>query len=278
MTAVTEPLRRELTAHCYRMLGSWDEAEDAVQETYLRAWRAWARFENRSSVRTWMHRIATNVTLSLLAGRARRALPGGLAADEEESWIQPYADGGDDLRLALIAGLQTLTPGQRAVLLLRDVLAFGAPEVAGMLGLTTGAVKSTLQRARARLAEAAPRPDDVAEPRSPVARRQLDAYLTAFRTADVDGLAAMLRRDAILELVPERRWFDGLTSCLPVLAAAVGRPGDWRMEPALANGQPAARAHHLGSPWGVAVLDCRADGIAGITVFTDAALVSRFAG
>ena len=281
----TEPLRRELTAHCYRMLGSWDEAEDAVQETYLRAWRSWDQFEHRASVRTWLHRIATNVTLSALAGRGRRALPAGLGApaggDEPEHlppevWIQPYAEDRDDLRLALVAGWQALTPGQRAVLLLRDVLAFPAAEVADMLDLSTAAVKSTLQRARARMSEVAPRPDDVAEPRSPQARRQLEAYMTAFRTGDVTGLAAMLRRDATLELIPGRRWFDGLGACLPVLTEAVGSPGEWRMEPAIANGQPAAIVHLLGEPLGVAVLDCRTDGIAGITVFSDPALVQRF--
>ncbi|WP_250009808.1 RNA polymerase subunit sigma-70 [Actinoplanes sp. M2I2] len=276
-------LRRELTAHCYRMLGSWDEAEDAVQETYLRAWRAWDDFEHRASVRTWLYRIATNVTLSALSGRGRRALPSGLGAPDSEgplpaeAWIQPYAEDRDDLRLALIAGLQTLTPGQRAVLLLRDVLAFPAADVGQMLGLTPAAVKSTLQRARARLGQAAHRPDDVAEPDSPAARRQLDAYLTAFRTADVTGLTAMLRADARLELVPDRRWFDGIASCGPVFAGAVGAPGDWRMEPVVANGQPAARAHLKGEPLGVAVLDCRVDGIAAVTVFSDPRLVARFA-
>jgi RNA polymerase sigma-70 factor (ECF subfamily) len=283
--AATEPLRRELTAHCYRMLGSWDEAEDAVQETYLRAWRAWAQFEHRASARTWLHRIATNVTLTALEGRGRRALPSGLGAPMEEgqpeylpaaTWIQPYADDRDDLRLALIAGLQTLTPGQRAVLLLRDVLAFPASDVAEMLSLTEGAVKSTLQRARARLTKASPLADDIAEPRSPAARRQLDAYLTAFRTADVTGLAAVLREDAKLELVPGRRWFDGVSDCLPVFVDAVGKPGDWRMEPTVANGQPAVRAYWFGEPMGIAVLDCRADGLAGVTLFGDPALVPRF--
>jgi hypothetical protein len=193
-----------------------------------------------------------------------------------QTWIQPYADDRDDLRLALVAGLQTLTPGQRAVLLLRDVLAFSAADVAEMLGLTPTAVKSTLQRARARLARSAPHPDDVVEPRSPAARRQLEAYLTAFQTADIAGLTAVLRRDAALELIPGRRWFDGVQACLPVLAEAVGKPGDWRMERTVANGQPAVRAYWLGKPLGIAVLDCRVDGIARITVFGDPALVPRF--
>ncbi|WP_250029372.1 RNA polymerase subunit sigma-70 [Paractinoplanes maris] len=271
--AQTGQWRRELTAHCYRMLGSWDEAEDVVQETYLRAWRGWEQFHHRASVRTWLYRIATNVTLSALQGRGRRALPSGLGGPDGEGtrpaevWIQPYADDRDDLRLALIAGLQTLTPGQRAVLLLRDVLAFPAAEVGEMLGLTPAAVKSALQRARARLGEAAHRPDDVAEPTSPAARRQLDAYLTAFRTADITGLTALLRQDAKLELIPGRRWFDGIENCLPVFADAVGEPGDWQMEPTVMNGQPAALVHYRGEPMGTAVLDCRVDGIAGVTVF-----------
>ncbi|MBM2614800.1 sigma-70 family RNA polymerase sigma factor [Actinoplanes sp. LDG1-06] len=269
-TDAAEPLRRELTGHCYRMLGSWDEAEDAVQETYLRAWRAWDRFEERSSVRTWLHRIATNVALSAIDKRRQDPPPA------EVFPVQPYADDRDDLRLAFVAGLQTLTAGQRAVLLLRDVLAFPAAEVGEMLDLSTGAVKSTLQRARARLAEVAPHPDDVVEPRSPQAQRQLEAYMTAFRTADVSGLAALLRRDAVLDLRPQGDRFDGVASCLPVLTAAVGEPGEWRMEPVVANGQPAARVHQWGEPMGVAVLDCRTDGIAGIRVFWDPPLTGRF--
>jgi RNA polymerase sigma-70 factor (TIGR02960 family) len=281
----TEHLRRELTAHCYRMLGSWDEAEDAVQETYLRAWRGWSAFEHRASARTWLHRIATNVALTALEGRKRRALPSGLGAPDEEeqpenlpatTWIQPYADDRDDVRLALVAGLQTLTPGQRAVLLLRDVLAFTADDVAEMLEVTPGAVKSTLQRARARLLRVASVADDVVEPRSPQARRWLEVYMTAFRSGDVTGLVAILRQDARLELVPGRRWFDGVRECLPVLAAAMGVAGDWRMEPTVANGQPAARVWLRGEPLGIAVLDCREDGIASITVFGDPALVARF--
>ena len=239
----TEPLRRELTAHCYRMLGSWDEAEDAVQEAYLRAWRGWAEFQHRASVRTWLHRIATNVALSALDGRARRALPSGLGAPEAagrpeylpaETWIQPYADDRDDLRLALVAGLQTLTPGQRAVLLLRDVLAFPTADVAEMLNLTSAAVKSTLQRARARLAHCPVRPDDVVEPRSPTARRQLAAYVTAFRTADIAGLTAVLRRDDVLTVMllgrrsePEARWQCYLAGCASFCRVEQERRAQW---------------------------------------------------
>jgi RNA polymerase sigma-70 factor (ECF subfamily) len=168
----TEPYRRELLAHCYRMLGSIDDAEDVVQETYLRAWRAYGAFEGRSSVRTWLYQIATNACLTSLNHHSRRVLPSGLggpepdpatapvAAPPEVSWLQPVPDAmlshdsGDpatlavereSLRLALIASLQYLPGTQRAVLLLRDVLAFPAAEVAVLLGTTTASVKSTLQ-------------------------------------------------------------------------------------------------------------------------------------
>jgi RNA polymerase sigma-70 factor (TIGR02960 family) len=285
--AAAGPLRSELLAHCYRMLGTWDEAEDAVQETYLRGWRAWDSFEQRSSERTWLHRIATNVCLNAIRDRGRRALPSGIGAPAEEiggpsevlppeTWVQPIASDRGDLRLALIAGMQTLSANQRAVLLLRDVLAFPAADVAAMLDTSVAAVKSSLQRARARLAEVAPSPDDVVEPAAPQARRLLDAYVIAFETGDVKVLTAVLRADATLEVLPGRAWFAGKVACSRVFADAVGRPGDWRMDRTVANGQPAVTAYRHGQPYGVAVLDIRRDGIAGITVFGDPALVPRF--
>jgi RNA polymerase sigma-70 factor (ECF subfamily) len=281
------PLRSELLAHCYRMLGSWDEAEDAVQETYLRGWRSWDGFEGRASVRTWLHRIATNVCLNAVRDRGRRALPSGIAAPTDdvdgpaatlppETWVQPLADDRDDLRLALIAGMQTLPASQRAVLLLRDVLAFAAAEVADMLDTSTAAVKSRLQRARARMAEVAPDPHDVVEPSTPEARRLLDTYVRAFETANVEALTAVLRADATLELLPGRAWYAGKATCSRVFAGAVGTPGDWRMVRTVSNGQPAVVAYVHGEPFGVAVLDVRRDGIAGVTVFNDPALVPRF--
>jgi RNA polymerase sigma-70 factor (TIGR02960 family) len=281
------PLRSELLAHCYRMLGSWDEAEDAVQETYERGWRNWDRFEGRASVRTWLHRIATNVCLNAVRDRGRRALPSGIGAPTDdlgepaetlppEAWVQPFAEDRDDLRLALIAGMQTLPATQRAVLLLRDVLAFAAAEVADMLDTSTAAVKSSLQRARARMSEVAPDPHDVVEPSAPEARRLLDAYVTAFETANVEALTAVLRADATLELLPGRAWYAGKATCSRVFASAVGSPGDWRMDRVVANGQPAVAAYLRGEPFGVAVLDVRRDGIARVTVFGDPALVPRF--
>ncbi|PKV97148.1 RNA polymerase sigma-70 factor (ECF subfamily) [Amycolatopsis echigonensis] len=278
------PLRGELLAHSYRLLGSWHEAEDAVQETYLRGWRAWDGFEERSSVRTWLHRIATNVCLNAVRDRGRRALPSGIGAPADdaqpdvlppETWIEPFPGDRADLRLALIAAMQTLPPAQRAVLLLREVLAFPAAEVAEMMDMSVAAVKSSLQRARARLAEVKSGPEDVVEPSSPQARRLLDAYVTAFESADVSGLTNVLRADATLELLPSRTWFKGMGDCSQVFAAAVGSPGDWRMDRAVVNGQPAAVVRWQGKPFGVAVLDVRRDGIAGVTVFDDPALVER---
>jgi len=280
-------LRGELLAHCYRMLGAWDEAEDAVQETYLRAWQARHGFEHRASLRTWLHRIATNACLNAIRDRGRRALPSGIGAPAEEiggppevlppeAWVQPFASDRSDLRLALIAGMQTLPPSQRAVLLLRDVLAFPAADVAGLLDTSVAAVKSSLQRARARMAEVAPSPDDVVEPTDPQARRLLDAYVLAFETGAVEVLTAVLRADATLELLPGRAWYAGKVTCSRVLAASVGIPGDWRMERTIANGQHAVAAYWRGQPFGVAVLDIRRDVIAGITVFGDPALVARF--
>ena len=186
----TEPFRRELLAHCYRLLGSVDDAEDLVQETYLRAWRSYDRFEGRSSMRRWLYQIATNACLTALQHRARRPLPSGLGGPAQDTgappepgadvaWLQPIPDAlvtpeSDDpaaitvsresLRLALIASFQYLPPRQRAVLILREVLAFPAADVAEMLGTTTAAVKSALQRARVRLQQEAPDAGQVTEP------------------------------------------------------------------------------------------------------------------
>ncbi len=282
-----EPYRTELTGYCYRMLGAWDEAEDAVQETYLRGWRGWDGFEQRAAPRTWLYRIATNVCLTALADRGRRTLPSMLAEPTEtlegppapgpaDAWVQPFPGDRADLRLALVAGMQLLPSTQRAVLLLRDVLSFPAAEVAAMLDTSVAAVKSSLQRARARLDEVAPRPDDIVEPTAPQARRLLDAYVTAFETGAVEALTTVLRADATLQLLPDGNWYAGKATCTRVFTAAVGSPGDWRMEPTVANGQPAVRVDLRDQPMGVAVLDVRRDGIAGVTVFADPALVDRF--
>ena len=298
----TEPFRRELLAHCYRMLGSVDDAEDVVQETYLRAWRSYGGFEGRSSLRTWLYQIATNACLTAREHRARRALPSGLGAPGEDrdagsglEWLQPMPDAlvtaesddpaviaatRDSLRLALIASFQYLPPRQRAVLLLREVLAFSADDVARMLGTSTVAVKSALQRARARLNDVAPADRQIAEPTEPTARALLDQYIAAFETADAAALERLLRRDAMLELPPSSVWFAG-GEAIATAVAGLGYPGEWRMVPTWANGQPAAAAYRRSADgayraYGIVVLTVSPTGIARIVVFGDPGLFGRF--
>ena len=281
--------RRGLLAHSYRMLGSWDEAQDAVQEAYVRAARAWPRFEHRSSVRVWLYRIATNVCLTTGTRRGRRALPSGLdVATTSRSWLQPIPTAlvapdpqaevltRESVRLAFVAGLQYLPARQRAVLLLRDVLAFPAAEVADMLGTSIAAVKSSLQRARARLAEAAPAPDAMSEPADRHTRDLLDRYMAAWENADPAAFARVLCADATVALVPSGERADGNRACVAFAAASMDAPGAWRMVPTSANGQPAALAWWHGRPFGVAVLTPAPDGIAAVTVFADPALPDRF--
>jgi RNA polymerase sigma-70 factor, ECF subfamily len=305
----TEPFRRELLAHCYRMLGSIQDAEDLVQETYLRAWRSYGGFEGRSSVRTWLYQIATNACLTELARHSRRILPSGLydpepdpgaypdEAGTEVSWLQPVPDAmvtpdsadpaviiaaREGLRLALIASLQYLPPRQRAVLVLRDVLAFRASEVAVMLGITTVSVKSALQRARARLRELALAAGQVTEPTAPRARALLDQYIAAFENADAAALERLLTEDAIIEATPMRTWFTGRKTCVPFLRHhTLGSPGDWRMLATSANGQPAAAAytrdqHGNYQPYGICVLTVTDAGVRRISSFGDPRLVTVF--
>lgn len=274
----TEPFRRELLAHCYRMLGAVDEAEDLVQETYLRAWRSYASFEGRSSLRVWLYRIATNVCLTALDQNSRRAIPSGLdgSASLGVTWLQPIPTDPativaerDSLRIALIAGLQHLHPRQRAVLILREVLAFPAAEVATMLDTTVAAVKSTLQRARARLDAGSP---DLCEPASPEARALLDQYMAGFERADIAALERALRTDAAIELVGTSTWFSGRATCLTFLASVIGAPGDWQMIPTTANHQPAAAAYQRAPDgvlraYGLGVLTATPTGVARIHVF-----------
>jgi RNA polymerase sigma-70 factor, ECF subfamily len=173
----------------------------------------------------------------------------------------------EGLRLALIASLQYLPPRQRAVLLLREVLGFPAAEVAGMLGTSAVAVKSTLQRARARLDEVGPAPEQVLEPTDPRARELLGLYIAGFEHADTSALEKALRADAAIEMVGTRTWFAGRVTCLRYLAQVIGSPGDWRMTPALVNGQPAGVACYCGSSYGLGVLTATPAGLARITVF-----------
>jgi RNA polymerase sigma-70 factor, ECF subfamily len=305
----TEPYRRELVVHCYRMLGSLADAEDAVQETYLRAWRSFDSFEGRSSVRTWLYRIATNTCLTARQHHSRRVLPSGLgapsddpsappnSADPDVAWLGPIPDTligsdaadpasivatRDSVRLALIAGMQYLPSRQRAVLILRDVLAFPAAEVAEMLDMSVVAVKSALQRARALLREAAPMDDEAAEVTEPEHRQLLEHYITAFQNADAAALEKLLRKDAMLEAPPLRTWYSGIRFCMPYMAKHVlGSPGHWRMLPTSANGQPAVAVYYRGSdgtylPYGIAVLTVTAEGISHITAFGDPDLINAF--
>jgi RNA polymerase sigma-70 factor (ECF subfamily) len=291
------------------MLGSIQDAEDLVQETYLRAWRFYGGFEGRSSVRTWLYQIATNRCLTELARHGRRMLPSGLCDPEpdpgaypeeagtEVNWLQPVPDAmvtphsadpaaivaaREGLRLALIASLQYLPPRQRAVLILRDVLTFPATEVAVMLGTTTVSVKSALQRARARLRELALATGQITEPTAPRARALLDQYIAAFENADAAALERLLTQDAVIEATPMRTWFAGRRTCVPFLRDhLLGSPGDWRMLPTRANGQPAVAAytrdqHGNYQPYGICVLTVTSAGIRRISSFGDPSLVTVF--
>jgi RNA polymerase sigma-70 factor, ECF subfamily len=291
----TEPFRRELLIHCYRMLGSVHDAEDVVQETYLRAWRSYGEFENRSSARTWLYRIATNACLNALQSGSRRMLPSGLGGPTEDpyvepvaepnvAWLEPIADpqavveSRASMRLALVASLQHLPAEQRAVLLLREVLALPAADIAAMLGLSVAAVKSALQRARAKIKDAAPTPDEIIEPSDPRARDLLEQYIAAFENSDTAMLERVLRHDAALEMVGSRTWFAGRMTCVPYISSQVlGASGDWRMVATTANGQPAAVAYYRGEPFGLAVLTVTHAGISRIVVFGDPDLVRIFA-
>jgi RNA polymerase sigma-70 factor, ECF subfamily len=306
--AVTAAYRRELLAHCYRMTGSAHDAEDLVQETYIRAWQAFGRFEGRSSVRTWLYRIATNVCLTSLNGRQRRLLPSGLApasadpyapagpAPGDAAWLEPMADGlvldghGDPaevaaarqrVRLALVAAVQILPPRQRAAFLLCDVLARPGAEAAAALGVSVAALKSLLQRARARLAQQTMTDEQLAEPTDARARRVLDRYMDAFEQSDIQAIERLLADDAVLEMTGTATWFSGKATCVPFIAAqAIGQPGDWRMIPLAANGQLAAAAYHRDDdtyhPFAIVVLATTLTHLTRISLFAQPALFSRF--
>ncbi|PYC80556.1 RNA polymerase subunit sigma-70 [Streptomyces tateyamensis] len=298
---LTEPFRPELLAHCYRMLGSIHDAEDLVQETYLRAWRGFDRFEGRSSVRRWLYRIATLACLTALQTRARRPMPSGLGApsldhqvppDPREpavAWLQPAPDslfGGDDpaalvggragVRLAFVAALQHLSARQRAVLTLRDVLAFSTEEVAELLDTTAAAVDSALRRARLRLAAAGPVAEELAEPDERTRRSLLDRYTDAFTRADPAALVELLRADVAMEMPPTPTWYTGRPAVLGFLAGHVLRPGRWRFTPTGANGQPAFVVHRGAQPYGIQVLTLAGPLVGRITAFNDPALVAAF--
>ncbi len=294
----TRGYRRELLAHCYRMTGSVHEAEDLVQETYLRAWRSFDAFEGRSSVRTYLYRIATNVCLTALRRRSRRLMPSAATAGpvDEVRWLEPMpdrllaapaadpaaaTDARTGIRLAFIAALQHLSPIRRAVLILRDVLDLSAAETADVLDLTPASVNSALLRARAQIAFAAPAADSIGEPPQPRRRKILDQYVRAFETADVGALAALMRADITLEMPPLPQWFAGPEAVTRFFAGEVlGAPGQFTMRPVRANGQPAFLAYRRDNarhhPHAVHVLSLDGTGIAHIAVFLDPVAMAPF--
>ncbi|HEX7189884.1 MAG TPA: sigma-70 family RNA polymerase sigma factor [Actinomycetes bacterium] len=304
---VTGPYRRELLAHCYRMLGSVHEAEDLVQETYLRAWRSYHGFEGRSSLRTWLYRIATNVCLTALDGRSRRPLPTGLGAPSSDPadplvqrsevlWLEPapsaLVDGDPNdpasivttrasVRLALIAALQHLPPRQRAVLVLRDVLRLRAAEVAEMLDTSVAAVNSSLQRARAQLDDAGLTEEDVVEPSDPAQRALLDRYAKALEAKDVSAIVDAFTADAVWEMPPFTSWFQGPAAIARLVDThCPAGPGELRLLRTEANGQPAYAVYLLGDkgwqPFQLQVLALTDGRISHVAAFFDLTLFPTF--
>ena len=306
---MADPFRAELLAHCYRMLGSVHDAEDLVQETYLRAWKSYDRFEGRSSMRTWLYRIATNVCLTALEGKQRRPMPTGLGAPSEQPeaplaenhevpWLQPVPDsllGGDrsdpasivaskeSMRLALIAALQHLPPKQRAVLILRDVLKWKASEVAEQLEISTAAVNSALQRARAQIEQLAPSEEQFAEPDEADKRELLDKYVAAFENYDVAGIVELFTKDAVWEMPPFLTWVRGADMIGRLISSncPAKKAGDQRMVPTLANGQPAFGLYMLGEDgvhraFQIQVLTLSGGRVSHASVFFDLSLFEKF--
>ena len=290
-----EQYRRELTAHCYRMLGSPFEAEDAVQETLLRAWRNLDRFEGRSALRSWLYRIATNVCLDMLQGRERRARPMDLGpAGEpvaenlhtlpEVTWIQPVPDGlvadpadavatRDTIRLAFVAALQHLPPRQRAVLILCEVLRWKASEVAELLGTSVASVNSALQRARATLQETEITPESSFEAPD---RELLERYVKAFEAYDMETLTALIREDATQSMPPYDLWLSGRDDIFAWWwGPGIGCKGSRVVPVSSANGSPAFgqyKPSEMGEgyePWGLQVLEISDGRIGELTFFLD---------
>jgi RNA polymerase sigma-70 factor (ECF subfamily) len=301
-----EPLledhRRELTGYCYRMLGSAFEAEDAVQETMVRAWRSLDRFEGRASLRSWLYRIATNVCLDMIGARDRRAMPMDMGPAVEPSvehlkplhesaFVEPVPDGrvvgSDDpaeqaaqretLRLAFVAALQHLPPRQRAVLILREVLHWQASEAAELLDTTVQSVNSSLQRARATIASKQPTEADVYEPGDEKQQQMLQRYLEAFEGYDMEKLKALLAEDAVQCMPPFDMWLRGRDD---VLAWWFGPGKDCkgsRLVPTVANGLPAFGQYRPSGPngehepWALQLLEIQDGAVVGFTAYLDTA-------
>jgi RNA polymerase sigma-70 factor, ECF subfamily len=302
---LVEPFRTELLAYCYRMLGSAHDAEDLVQDTYLRAWRAREQYdETRSSLRTWLYRIAANACLTALEVRGRRPLPSGLVAasgpldplvpGENVAWLQPLPDSlldaGDpagaaidrsSLRLAFAAALQHLSARQRGALILRDVLSFSASEAADILGTTVVSVNSSLQRARARVKEAGVGQQPLSEPTAAEQRAWVDRYMRAFERADVEGLKRLLTEDVLMEMPPMINWFTGPGNYGLFMEWVFDVGGtDWRLKPVAANGQPGFAAYcRAGDGYELHTLQIftvTAAGISRNSVFQDAEVFASF--
>ena len=301
-SARLEMFRAELTGYCYRMLGSGFEAEDAVQETLVRAWRSYERYdERRASLRTWLYRIATNVCLDMLRSAQRRALaidlgPASYAGAAlgppvaDERWIHPIPDDRalprtgtpeelavqrETIRLAFVAALQHLTPRQRAVLILRDVLCWTADEVAHLLDTTVASVNSALQRARATLRANGPTPGEPRRPADPAQRDLLDRYCAAFERHDVAALASLLHEDATMAMPPFAWWLRGREQIRLALLDPQGSCAGARLRPVEANGSPAFWQTRPGPDGGhvsfaLVILDVVDGAITGIVTYLDA--------
>ncbi|GAB3598363.1 sigma-70 family RNA polymerase sigma factor [Angustibacter peucedani] len=298
-----EQYRVELTGYCYRMLGSAFEADDAVQDTMVRAWKALDRFEGRSSLRSWLYRIATNVCFDMLHGRQRRARPmdlgparpGDSPAGEvlsEATWITPVPDdrvlplegdpaelavARDSVRLAFVAALQALPPRQRAVLVLREVLAWQASEVAELLDTTVASVNSALQRARATLAERQA-DEDTAAPLPPLSEADeelLARYVDAFERYDMTALTALIKEDATQSMPPYAMWLQGRDDILQFWAGPGAPCKGSKLLKTTANGMPAFAQYRPSGPggafepWSLQVLRLGDGGVAEFTMFLD---------
>jgi RNA polymerase sigma-70 factor, ECF subfamily len=299
--SLLEQFRTELTGYCYRMLGSGFEAEDAVQETMLRAWRSMDRYdERRGSLRTWLYRIATNICFDILRSGQRRALAMDFStmADAasvigervpERAWIHPVPDDrvlppdGDPeelavqretIRLAFVAALQHLPPRQRAVLILRDVLCWKADEVAQLLETSVASVTSALQRARSTLKAAGVAPGEPLRPSDPAQRELLTRYCDAFERHDVAALVALIREDATMSMPPFTWWLRGIDQIRRVLLDPAGYCAGARLVPVAASGSPAFWQVRPGrddtyQPFGLVILDLLEGRIGGITTYLD---------
>lgn len=294
-------LRKPLLGYCYRMLGSVLEAEDAVQETMMRAWRSSGRLDDPSGLRPWVYRIATNVCIDATAARRRRALPMDLvaAADPlsglgaplpESTWVQPFpsASTGDDpsdlavsresVRLAFVAALQYLLPRQRAVLILRDVLCWKAAEVAELLDTSVDAVNSTLRRARAALTQVHPTGD--ADSGEPIDTQLLERFVVAFEAFDIDAIVSMLHHDAVIDMPPVSFWLRGREQFRRWLIASDVGCRRKRLVPIEANGYPAAAVYRETAgrleAFAIQVLECSGGEITALRTFLQPELFRVF--